>query len=147
SEVVTPTFDGDKETTVKVVYTPNIQNALVRYVDEDKNYELIEDSGDLSGLSKDMIGYNTADTIQKLVDAGYVFVSSDYPDDATYDTDDNAEQVYTVVLKHGHKSVDRDQNVKRTVVYEVPAGFDTPESVEETLSFTQTGDQDLVTGE
>ena len=147
SEVVTPTFDGDKETTVKVVYTPNIQNALVRYVDEDKNYELIEDSGNMSGLSKDLIGYSTADTIQKLVDAGYVFVSSDYPSDAAYDTDDSTDQIYTVVLKHAHQSVDRDQNVKRTVVYEVPAGFDAPESVEETLSFTQTGDQDMVTKE
>ncbi|MHC6247830.1 mucin-binding protein [Lactobacillus delbrueckii] len=147
SEVVTPTFDGDKETTVKVVYTPNIQNALVRYVDEDKNYELIEDSGNMSGLSKDLIGYSTADTIQKLVDAGYVFVSSDYPTDAAYDTDDNTDQIYTVVLKHAHQSVDRDQNVTRTVVYEVPAGFDAPESVEETLSFTQTGDQDMVTKE
>ncbi|MGM9905023.1 mucin-binding protein, partial [Lactobacillus sp.] len=147
SEEVTPTFDGDKSSTVVVVYTPNLQNALVNYVDEDKNNELIEDSGNLSGFSKDMIGYSTADTIKKLVDAGYVFVSSDYPDDATYDTDDNTDQVYTVVLKHGHKTVDRDQNVKRTVVYEVPTGFDTPASVEETLSFTQTGDQDLVTKE
>ena len=147
SEVVAPTFDGDKETTVKVVYTPNIQNALVKYVDEDKNYELIEDSGDLSGLSKDLIGYSTEDTIKKLEAAGYVFVSSDYPSDAAYDTDDSTNQIYTVVLKHGHQSVDRDQKVKRTVVYEVPAGFDTPESVEETLSFTQTGDQDLVTKE
>ena len=85
SQEVTPTFDGDKETTVKVVYTANKQKALVNYVDQDKNNALIEDSGELSGLSKDLIGYSTEDTIKKLVDAGYVFVSSDYPTDAAYD--------------------------------------------------------------
>ncbi|MFR0541634.1 mucin-binding protein, partial [Lactobacillus delbrueckii] len=146
SEEITPTFDGDKSSTVVVVYTPNNQNAIVNYVDEDLNKALITTSGDLTGLSKDEIAYTTAETIQQLLDAGYVFVSSDYPDNPVYDSDDNVDQVYTVVLKHGQKLVSREQNVKRTVVYEVPAGFEAPESVEENLSFTQTGTQDLVTG-
>ena len=147
SQEVVPTFDGDKETTVKVVYTANKQKALVNYVDQDKNNALIEDSGELSGLSKDMIGYSTEDTIKKLEAAGYVFVSSDYPSDAAYDTDDSTDQIYTVVLKHGQATVSRDQKVTQNVVYEVPAGFETPNSVSETVSFTQTGTQDLVTKE
>ncbi|WP_244660741.1 mucin-binding protein, partial [Lactobacillus nasalidis] len=147
SSEVTSTFDGDKSTTVTVTYTANSQKALVNYVDEDGNNAVIATSGDLTGSSKSTIAYSTADTIKQLEEAGYVFVSSDYPSDATYDTDDSTDQVYTVVLKHGTADVSRDQKVTQTVVYEVPDGFDAPESVEETLSFTQTGTQDLVTKE
>ena len=132
------------DVTVDIYYTM-LQKAQVNYVDRDDKDNVIGSSGVLFGQSNTAIGYSTADTIQKLKAAGYVVDSSDYPDNPTYDTDAKVDQVYTVVLKHGHEKTDRSQKVTRRVVYEVPAGFEAPESVDETLSFAQTGVQDLVT--
>lgn len=51
------------------------------------------------------ITYSTAETIKTLEDQGYVFVSSNYPADATFDDTPDTTQVFTVVMKHGYAPV------------------------------------------
>ncbi|MBB1078860.1 YSIRK-type signal peptide-containing protein [Limosilactobacillus sp. STM2_1] len=94
---VTPT-NPTKDT--PVVYN-NTETAIVNYVDQSEDNKLITSSGDLTGPSGTKINYSTAATIQRLEDQGYVFVSSNYPADATFDNDMGKTQVYTVVMKHG----------------------------------------------
>ncbi|MDE7039532.1 MAG: YSIRK-type signal peptide-containing protein, partial [Limosilactobacillus sp.] len=94
---VTPN-DPTKNTTV--IYN-NTETAIVNYVDQSENDKLITTSGDLTGPSGTKIDYSTAATIKQLEDQGYVFVSSNYPADATFDDDMGKTQVYTVVMKHG----------------------------------------------
>ncbi|MBB1110750.1 YSIRK signal domain/LPXTG anchor domain surface protein, partial [Limosilactobacillus sp. pH52_RY] len=80
---VTPN-DPTKNTTV--IYN-NTETAIVNYVDQSENDKLITTSGDLTGPSGTKIDYSTAATIKQLEDQGYVFVSSNYPADATFDDD------------------------------------------------------------
>ncbi|MGN1408107.1 mucin-binding protein, partial [Lactobacillus sp.] len=143
---VTPDFTGDKTSTVTVAYTADAQKATVVYVDQDNNNAEVANSGDLTGTSKSTINYSTVDTIKALEEKGYVLVTDGFPTDATFDTDKNIDQVFMVVLKHGQEASTRTQNVTQTVTYVVPDGFDQPTDSTQTLSFTQTGKKDLVTG-
>ncbi|MGN1408106.1 mucin-binding protein, partial [Lactobacillus sp.] len=146
SSEVTPDFNGDKTNTVTVTYTADKQTARVVFVDKDNNGVEVANSGDLTGVSKGTIAYSTADTIKALEEKGYVLVTDGFPSNASFDTDSSVDQVFTVVLKHGQEAASRTQNVTQTVTYVVPEGFDKPADSTQTLSFTQTGTKDLVTG-
>ncbi|MDE7039531.1 MAG: LPXTG cell wall anchor domain-containing protein, partial [Limosilactobacillus sp.] len=81
------------------------QTAIVNYVDQSENDKLITTSGQLKGISGTKIDYSTAATIKQLENQGYVFVSSNYPNDATFDDASDTTQVFTVVMKHGYAPV------------------------------------------
>ena len=59
----------------------------------------------MTGKLGEKIDYSTADTIKALENQGYELVTDGFPAGATYDNDDDVEQVFTVVLKHGHAPV------------------------------------------
>ncbi|MRG84340.1 mucin-binding protein [Limosilactobacillus reuteri] len=107
---VTPTDPG-VDTPVK--YTPDTVNpkpavdqiAIVNYVDQDNNNVQIATSGDLTGKAGDKINYSTADQIKELEAKGYVLVTDGFPAGATFDDNADQNQVFTVVLKHGHAPV------------------------------------------
>ncbi|WP_308141448.1 mucin-binding protein [Limosilactobacillus reuteri] len=107
---VTPTDPG-VDTPVK--YTPDTVNpkpavdqiAIVNYVDQDNNNAQIATSGDLTGKAGDKINYSTADQIKELEAKGYVLVTDGFPAGATFDDNADQNQVFTVVLKHGHAPV------------------------------------------
>ncbi len=107
---VTPTDPG-VDTPVK--YTPDTVNpkpaadqiAIVNYVDQDNNNAQIATSGDLTGKAGDKINYSTADQIKQLEAQGYVLVTDGFPAGATFDDNADQNQVFTVVLKHGHAPV------------------------------------------
>ncbi len=108
--MVTPTDPG-VDTPVK--YTPNTVNpkpavdqiAVVNYVDQDNNNAQIATSGNLTGKAGSVINYSTADEIKQLEAQGYVLVTDGFPADATFDDNADQNQVFTVVLKHGHAPV------------------------------------------
>ena len=81
------------------------QSAVVNYIDQDNNNAQIATSGKLTGKLGEKIDYSTADTIKALENQGYELVTDGFPAGATYDNDDDVEQVFTVVLKHGHAPV------------------------------------------
>ncbi|MCD7122888.1 MucBP domain-containing protein [Limosilactobacillus albertensis] len=107
---VTPTDPG-VDTPVK--YTPNTVNpkpavdqiAVVNYVDQDNNNAQIATSGNLTGKAGSVINYSTADQIKQLEARGYVLVTDGFPAGATFDDNADQNQVFTVVLKHGHAPV------------------------------------------
>ena len=107
---VTPTDPG-VDTPVK--YTPDTVNpkpavdqiAIVNYVDQDNNNAQIATSGDLTGKAGDKINYSTANQIKQLEAQGYVLVTDGFPAGATFDDNADQNQVFTVVLKHGHAPV------------------------------------------
>ncbi len=107
---VTPTDPG-VDTPVK--YTPDTVNpkpaadqiAIVNYVDQDNNNAQIATSGDLTGKAGDKINYSTADQVKQLEAQGYVLVTDGFPAGATFDDNADQNQVFTVVLKHGHAPV------------------------------------------
>jgi LPXTG-motif cell wall-anchored protein len=107
---VTPTDPG-VDTPVK--YTPDTVNpkpavdqiAIVNYVDQDNNNAQIATSGDLTGKAGDKINYSTADQIKQLEAQGYVLVTDGFPAGATFDDNADQNQVFTVVLQHGHAPV------------------------------------------
>ena len=107
---VTPTDPG-VDTPVK--YTPNTVNpkpavdqiAVVNYVDQDNNNAQIATSGNLTGKAGSVINYSTADEIKQLEAHGYVLVTDGFPAGATFDDNADQNQVFTVVLKHGHAPV------------------------------------------
>ena len=107
---VTPTDPG-VDTPVK--YTPDTVNpkpavdqiAIVNYVDQDNNNVQIATSGNLTGKAGTVINYSTADQIKELEAKGYVLVTDGFPAGATFDDNADQNQVFTVVLKHGHAPV------------------------------------------
>ncbi|WP_267495660.1 mucin-binding protein [Limosilactobacillus reuteri] len=107
---VTPTDPG-VDTPVK--YTPDTVNpkpavdqiAIVNYVDQDNNNAQIATSGNLTGKAGTVINYSTADQIKELEAKGYVLVTDGFPAGATFDDNADQNQVFTVVLKHGHAPV------------------------------------------
>ncbi|RMX27028.1 mucin-binding protein [Limosilactobacillus reuteri] len=107
---VTPTDPG-VDTPVK--YTPDTVNpkpavdqiAIVNYVDQDNNNAQIATSGNLTGKAGSVINYSTADQIKELEAQGYVLVTDGFPAGATFDDNADQNQVFTVVLKHGHAPV------------------------------------------
>ncbi|AXX74631.1 mucin-binding protein [Limosilactobacillus reuteri] len=107
---VTPTDPG-VDTPVK--YTPDTVNpkpavdqiAIVNYVDQDNNNAQIATSGNLTGKAGTVINYSTADQIKELEAKGYVLVTDGFPASATFNDNADQNQVFTVVLKHGHAPV------------------------------------------
>ncbi|WP_420835863.1 mucin-binding protein, partial [Ligilactobacillus apodemi] len=98
---VTPN-DPTKDT--EVVYQANSQKAIINYIDQDSNYSVIK-SDTVTGSSNEKINYSTATELEELLNKGYVLVSDGFPADATFDDDQNTDQVFTVIVKHGEAPV------------------------------------------
>lgn len=144
---------------ITVVYRAK-QKVRVDFVDQDSGNQVIFSSGTLTDYGGQPINFSTADRLKQLVydaktnpDGKYDLVKDSFPAGATYDHNANADQVYQVVLKHHHETVDGktdsangQKTVKRTIEYYYQGDGKAAPSVEQKVTFTRTGDRDRVTG-
>lgn len=144
---------------ITVVYRAK-QNARVDFIDQDSGNQVISSSGTLTDFDGQPINFSTADQLKQLVydaktnpNGKYDLVNDGFPAGATYDSNANIDQVYQVVLKHHHETVDGktdpangQKTVKRTIEYYYQGDGQAAPSVEQKVTFTRTGDRDRVTG-
>ena len=144
---------------ITVVYRAK-QNARVDFIDQDSGNQVISTSGTLTDFDGQPINFSTADQLKQLVydaktnpNGKYDLVNDGFPAGATYDSNANIDQVYQVVLKHHHETVDGKTDpangqkmVKRTIEYYYQGDGQAAPSVEQKVTFTRTGDRDRVTG-
>ena len=142
AQTVKPT-DTDLEFTV--TYTPNVQLAHVKYIDDTDHKVLTQD--DLSGRTGETSGYHTADRITEFANQHYVFVSDNYPADGmTFDNNDKVDQNYEVHFKHGTRTDEQDVQVPRTIKYVYQNGQQAQPDHSDALKFHETKVVDLVDG-
>ena len=136
-------FD-DPDINVTVHYSANEQTAKITYIDDTTKTNL--DSKDAKGKFGQAITFETAptDKIANYEKQGYVLVSNSF-DNNKYQADDN-NNVFYVHLKHGTKKVSRNDDVTMTVHYVMDDGSQAPNDNKQTVSFTENGIQDNVTG-
>ncbi len=144
---------------ITVVYRAK-QKARVDFIDQDKSNQVIFSSGTLTDYDGQPINFSTADQLKQLVyddktnpNGKYDLVKDGFPAGATYDHNANADQVYQVVLKHHHETVDGktdsvngQKTVKRTIEYYYQGDGQAERPFEQKVTFTRTGDRDRVTG-
>ena len=142
AQTVKPT-DHDLEFTV--TYTPNVQLAHVKYIDDTDHKVLTQD--DLSGRTGETSGYHTADRIVEFKGQHYDLVSDDYPADGiTFDNNDRADQNYEVHFKHATRTDEQDVQVPRTIKYVYQNGQQAQPDHSDALKFHETKVVDLVDG-
>lgn len=144
---------------ITVVYRAK-QKAQIDFIDQDSGNQVIFTSGTLTDFDGQTINFSTADQLKQLVydaktnpDGKYDLVKDGFPAGAVYDSNANVDQVYQVVLKHHHETVDGktdpangQKTVKRTIDYYYQGDGKAAPSVEQSVTFTRTGDRDRVTG-
>ena len=142
AQTVKPT-DHDLEFTV--TYTPNVQIAHVKYIDDTDHKVLTQD--DLNGRTGETSGYHTTDRITEFKGQHYVFVSDNYPATGmTFDNNDRFDQIYEVHFKHGTRTDEQDVQVPRTIKYVYQNGQQAQPDHTDSLSFHETKVVDLVDG-
>lgn len=142
AQTVKPT-DTDLEFTV--TYSPNVQLAHVKYIDDTDHKVLTQD--DLSGRTGETSVYHTADRIAEFKGQHYDLVSDNYPADGiTFDNNDRADQNYEVHFKHGTRTDEQDVQVLRTIKYVYQNGQQAQPDHSDALKFHETKVVDLVDG-
>ncbi|HJF53976.1 MAG TPA: hypothetical protein K8W06_02340 [Limosilactobacillus coleohominis] len=160
--------NNDKDTVIKIVYTPKIQAGSVTYIDDDDQGKVLAND-ELSGASDSQSDYQVRDYSGQ----GYKVKSSNVPATIVFDHDDSASQDYEVHLGHQHTIVTPDHPKTHEDVLPDNPGNKYPQGVDqdnlnsevhetiriedphthkvatynETLRFTRTADIDEVTGE
>ncbi|KRM02666.1 hypothetical protein FC60_GL001677 [Limosilactobacillus gastricus DSM 16045] len=132
----------NQNTTGQLVYK-HYQGATINYLDADNN-DAILTTISVSGKQGDTIDFDYSQNLQNLLDQGYVLASSDYQTGATFDSDDNSDQTFTVKLVHGTTDSTETKTITRTIKVTNPDGSVTITTQPVTLSRTVTTDQ--VTG-
>lgn len=142
---VTVTPD-DNDQVVTVTYTPDAQKLTVTYIDDTTGQVLKRVTKD--GHSDQSANYNTGADIRDFESQHYRLVSdSTNGQDLVFDHDDNVDQSYTVHLTHQTEPVSHNKTVTLTINYvDGQTGQHLKPSVTQTVTFTQTGTKDLVTG-
>ena len=166
------TVNANSTDVVKTVtYTADDQKAVVNFVDQTDGKTL--SSKPLTGKTNTKSDYTPAKTIADYESKGYEFVSNDFPENGlVFDTDDNKDQVYTVVLKHKMTPVapdkpekpgqpvnpdkpdgpkwptenDLNKKVTETINYIYEGGAKVAEPAKDEVSFSRTAIVDEVTG-
>lgn len=142
AQTVKPT---DHDLAFTVTYTPNVQIAHVKYIDDTDHKVLTQD--DLNGRTGETSGYHTADRITEFKRQHYVFVSDNYPTDGmTFDNHDRIDQTYEVHFKHATRTDEQDVQVPRTIKYVYQNGQPAQPDHADALSFHETKVVDLVDG-
>lgn len=144
---------------VTVVYRAE-QKAQIDFIDQDSGNKVIFSSGTLTDFDGQPINFSTADQLKQLVydaktnpNGKYDLVKDGFPAGAVYDSNAKVDQAYKVVLKHHHEIIDGktdrangQKTVKRTIDYYYQGDGKAARSVEQSVTFTRTGDRDRVTG-
>ncbi|MDC2840213.1 KxYKxGKxW signal peptide domain-containing protein [Limosilactobacillus mucosae] len=144
---------------ITVVYRAK-QKAQIDFIDQDSGNQVISSSGTLTDFDGQTINFSTADQLKQLVydaktnpNGKYDLVKDGFPAGAVFDSNANVDQVYQVILKHHHETIDGktdpangQKTVKRTIDYYYQGDGKAAPSVEQSVTFTRTGDRDRVTG-
>ena len=142
AQTVKPT-DHDLEFTV--TYTPNVQIAHVKYIDDTDHKVLTQD--DLNGRTGETSGYHTTDRITEFKGQHYDLVSDNYPAEGmTFDNHDRIDQAYEVHFKHATRTDEQDVQVPRTIKYVYQDGRPAQPDRVDALSFHEAKVVDLVDG-
>ncbi|MFR0514469.1 mucin-binding protein [Limosilactobacillus mucosae] len=144
---------------ITVVYRAK-QKARIDFIDQDNGNQVISSSGTLTDFDGQTINFSTADQLKQLVydaktnpNGKYDLVKDGFPAGDVFDSNANVDQVYQVVLKHHHETIDGktdpangQKTIKRTIDYYYQGDGKAAPSVEQSVTFTRTGDRDRVTG-
>jgi LPXTG-motif cell wall-anchored protein len=166
-------YDANGDTILIPVMDPNavIQKATINYVDQDANNALLvtDPVTGLSGATQDYSAQR-ATTLKGLTAKGYVYVKQDGDalndtNAVVFDTDDTADQVTTIYLKHGTTVVtpdtpttptetgtntsayDLNRTVTQTIQYVYSAGGKVAADQHQSVTFQRAAVVDQVTGE
>ena len=134
----TVTFDT-KDYTETVVYKANEQKGKVVYVDDDKGGQEVK-QGSISGKTGETVKV-TPEVPENYEEVGGNPTDYTFPENGT-----DESNVVTIHLKHKHEAVTRDNVVTRTIEYRDEKGNLLDTKIQ-SLTFTQPGDRDLVTGQ
>ncbi len=139
--------------TVTVIYTIGTQKATITYQDVTAGTTLgaVDTITGDSGATAD---YSSTDRINTYLAEGYKLVSDDTANGIVFDTDAGKDQAFFVKLAHTvvpvtpgdpHDAKDLTATAIRTIKYVKTDGSQAFDSVPQTVSFTRTGTEDLVT--
>ena len=136
-------YDNDNINKV-VTYKANSQTAKINYIDDTTGKVIKTDTA--NGKLTQAISFSETPTnvINDLIKRGYKLVSNSFYGQ-TYQNDNNKNE-FTVHLAHNTKNVSKQNTVTRTINYLDNDGKAVQASTAETVTFTQNGITDLVTG-
>ena len=135
---------GDKDVEVTVTYTANTQTATITYIDDTEKKTLGSDKQNGKFNQVITFEHDPAEVIKGLEEKGYKLVSNDFNSNK-YQAD-NSNNVFYVHLKHGTSESSRKDDVNMTVHYVMDDGSKAPSDNKQTVSFTESGIKDNVTG-
>ena len=139
--VVTPETQSSK---VDITYTANAQTATITYIDDTEKKSLGSDKQNGKFNQVITFEHDPAEVIKGLEEKGYKLVSNDFNSNK-YQAD-NSNNVFYVHLKHGTSESSRKDDVNMTVHYVMDDGSKAPSDSTQTVSFTENGIKDNVTG-
>ena len=139
--VVTPETQSSK---VDITYTANAQTATITYIDDTEKKSLGSDKQNGKFNQVITFEHDPAEVIKGLEEKGYKLVSNDFNSNK-YQAD-NSNNVFYVHLKHGTSESSRKDDVNMTVHYVMNDGSKAPSDSKQTVSFTESGIKDNVTG-
>ena len=136
---------GDTDITKVVTYKANDQLAGIKYIDDTTGKMLDTDSSNGKFGDQIKFGHDVDMQIKAFEGQGYKFVSNSFKDQ-DYQAD-NSKNQFEVHFKHGMKDVSRTSTITRTIKYvDQNTGKEVYQPVIQTLTFTENGLTDLVTG-
>ena len=139
--VVTPETQSSK---VDITYAANAQTATITYIDDTEKKSLGSDKQNGKFNQVITFEHDPAEVIKGLEEKGYKLVSNDFNSNK-YQAD-NSNNVFYVHLKHGTSESSRKDDVNMTVHYVMDDGSKAPSDSKQTVSFTESGIKDNVTG-
>ena len=136
-------YDNDNINKV-VIYKANSQAAKINYIDDTTGKVIKTDTA--NGKFNQAISFSETPTnvVNDLIKHGYKLVSNSF-NGQTYQND-NSKNEFTVHLAHNTKNVSKQNTVTRTINYLDNDGKAIQTPTVETVTFTQDGITDLVTG-
>ena len=137
---------GDSDIEVTVTYHNNAQKAVITYVDDVTKKTLASDSQDGKFDHEITFEHDPAEVINSLKEKGYKLVSNDFKDGTKYKADDKQNE-FIVHLTHDKQKVNRQDQVIETIHYVYENGSKSQPDHEQTISFTEDGIKDKVTGQ
>ena len=137
---------GDKDITETVTYHNNAQKAVITYVDDMTKKTLASDSQDGKFDHEITFEHDPAEVINSLKEKGYKLVSNNFKDGTKYKADDKQNE-FIVHLTHDTQKVNRQDQVIETIHYVYENGSKSQPDHEQTISFTEDGIKDRVTGQ
>ena len=137
--------NNTQDQVVNIKYTANKQTATITYIDDTDQKALKTDDAIGKFGQQIVFANDPGKQILAYRDAGYVYQGTDFNNQA-YQSND-ADNAYIVHFKHGTAATSRDIQASQTIHYVYSDGKKAADDNVQTVSFTQTGTKDAVTGE